>query len=674
MKYLVWFVSIIVILLVAVYVVAFTPVGNSILEPIVEKKIKEYTQLNTKLNVFSLNMNELEVVIEINEDNIITLKGEYSIFSKSFNIDYRVELDNLESLKPLSKVDLRTSFFTSGKVKGDMTFINIDGVSDIASSDTSYHVELTEFNPTSIIAKVNRLKLDKLLDIGAQKAYASADVDLDINFKNIKAHALDGDVILRTKDGMLNTKVMKNDFNITIPAHTNFAMNLDAKLKGDDVDYTYKLMSNLFKITSSGRVIPTPLKTDIKYALDIKELALLKPVTGADVRGSLRLNGAVKGTKAKLIVDGRSDIASSNTKFEAILKEFSPASIKTSMKNLKLAKVLYMVKQPHYSDGIFSLDVNIPDARSGKLKGTVISTIKKGLLDAKYMTKAYKFKTPMPQTAFQMTTNTTLDGDIVDSKVDFDSTLANFDIKRARVNLKSNMINSDYKVTVQDLDKLYFATEQHMKGKITVHGKLNKGDDLDLSILSNVAGGKIDAKLHNDDFHADILGVQTLDALHMLIYPKIFKSSLDAKLDYNLASKKGKFDGHLIDGKFTKNQVFSLIKQYAKIDMYVEIFKGDVKADINKEKIVASMNLKSNTSSIKTKNTKLNTKIKTIDSKIDVIANKNPVSVILKGKTSSPKVTIDAQELIKKEVGKAIEKEVGKAIEKEVGNILKNFF
>ncbi|MDA3907895.1 MAG: hypothetical protein PF437_02285 [Sulfurimonas sp.] len=665
MRYLAWFGGLFATLIIGLYVIAFTSFGNSILQPVIEEKIKEQTLLDSKLSVFSLSMSELHIEIKIDKDNIVGLKGNYSLFSQSFDINYKVKFDDLNSLKSLSGVELHKAFHTNGKVKGNMAFINIDGISDVASSDTTYHVELTEFNPTSIIAKVKNLKLVELLEIGAQKPYASADVNLDINFKNIKPHALDGNIVLKTEDGKLNTKVMKNDFNIIVPS-TDFAMSMDAQLKGDDVDYAYKLMSNLFKITSSGKVIPTPLKTDVKYAIDIKELALLKPVTGADVRGSFRLNGRVKGTKDKLTVDGESDVASSDTKFEAILKDFAPSSVVASMKNLKLSRVLYMVKQPHYADGIFSLDVNIADARSAKLNGTVVTSVKKGLLDVKYMTKAYKFKTPMPQTAFQMTTSTTLNGNIIDTKVNLDSTLANFDIKRARINLSNNSVVSDYKATVPNLDKLFFATEQHLKGDISVHGELNKGNDLDLTILSNVAGGKIDAKLHNDDFHADILSIQTLDALHMLIYPEIFKSSLNAKLDYNLAHKKGKFDGHLVDGKFTKNEMFSLIKQYAKVDMYVETFKGDVNADINKEKIVASMNLKSNTSSIKTKNTRLNTKTKTIDSKIDVVANKNPVLVTLKGKTSSPKVSVDVEDLLKQEAGKAIEKEVGK--------LLKGFF
>nr|WP_321266495.1 hypothetical protein [uncultured Sulfurimonas sp.] len=665
MKFLAWILGIIVTLIVAVYVVLFTSFGNSLLKPIVESKIKEQTLLDSKLNVFSLSMSEIEVVLEINKDNVISLKGKYSLFSQSLDIDYKLELNNLASLKSLSGVELHNSFFTSGNVKGNMAFINIDGISDVASSDTSYHVELTEFNPTSIIAKVKRLKLEELLEIGAQKQYAKASVNLDVNFKNIKPHALDGDIVLSTQEGRLNTKVMKNDFNITIP-DTDFAMNLDAKLKGDDVDYSYKLMSNLFKITSSGKVIPTPLKTDIKYALDIKELALLKPVTGADVRGSFRVDGNVKGTKEKLVVDAKSDVASSDTKIEAILKEFLPISVKASMKNLELSRVLYMIKQPHYADGVFSLYADITDARSNKLKGIVITSLKEGLLDSKYLSKTYEFKTMMPKTNFQMNTVTTLDGDIIDSKVDFDSTLASFNIKKARVNLKNSSINSDYKASVDNLDNLYFATDQHIKGGIVVHGELNKAKDLDLTILSNVAGGKIEAKLHNDDFHADIFGVQTLDALEMLIYPKVFQSSLDASLDYNLVAKKGKFDGKLKDGKFTQNQMFSLIKQYAKIDMYAEKFSGDVSADINKENILASMDLKSNTSSIKTKNTKLNTKTKTINSKIDVVANNNPISVKLSGKTSSPKVSVDVKDLVKKEAQKAIKK--------EVGNLLKGLF
>ncbi len=154
MKYLAWLGGILATVVIGIYVIAFTSFGNSLVKPIIEEKIKEKTLLDSKLSIFSLSMSKLEIVLELNNDNIISLNGNYSLFSQSFEINYKVKLDDLNSLKSLSGVELQKSFYTNGKVKGNMDFITIVGISDVASSDTSYYVELTEFNPTSIIAKV----------------------------------------------------------------------------------------------------------------------------------------------------------------------------------------------------------------------------------------------------------------------------------------------------------------------------------------------------------------------------------------------------------------------------------------------------------------------------------------------------------------------------------------
>ena len=623
MKLLSWILGIFATLFISLFIIGFTPFGNSLLQPIIEEKIKEQTKLDSKLKIFSLSMSDFKIILELNTNNIIILKGNYSLFTQAFDIVYEVKLDELKSLKPLSGVALRRSFFTSGSIKGDVAYIEVNGISDVASSDTSYHVELNNFNSTSIIAKINGADLSTLLDIAAQSSYASGDINLDLNFKNITPHELDGYILLETNDGKVNTKLMKKDFNITLP-QTAFSMNLDAKLKGDNIDYIYTLNSNLAKLSSSGIVTPEPLKTDIKYGVDIKELAVLKPITnasfqgvfktsgtikgsksnmlvngksnigaskttykidlkefepqsvianikgakvhkllymlgqpnlvsanldvdvkltslnpknlagyidinikkglinskvmkknykvhipkttfkskthvqlngkkvdykidfnsnlvklnsighivpeimamdlkygvdikelavlkpitGADIRGKFKIDGKLKGDKKKLTVDGYSNFASSSTSFIAILKDFEPSSIKVKIKDLKLSKISYMIKQPHYTNGVFSINADITDARSSKLKGLITTNIKKGLLDSKYITKVYKFKTKMPRTTFKMNTYTTLNGDIIDTKIDFDSTLANFYIKRATMNLKDASLLSDFMVKV----------------------------------------------------------------------------------------------------------------------------------------------------------------------------------------------------------------------------------
>jgi len=663
MKYLAWFGGVLITILAAVYIVAFTPFGNGLLKPTIESKIQQQTKLESKLTTFSLNMSEFEIVLELSKNNNISIKGTYSLFSQAFDMTYSVEMKALQELKSLTNAQLKGRVFTNGTIRGDAAFITIDGVSDIAKSDTSYHIELTEFNPTSIIAKVKKANLLSLLELGGQKPYASADIDLDVNFKNITPHALDGDILLQTHKGKIDTKLMKSDFDVVIP-RTAFNMNLDAKLKGDDVNYVYKLNSNLAKITSSGTITPQPLTLDVKYGLNIEELAVLKPITNADVRGAFKLNGTAKGTKDNLKVNGKSDVASSETAFNITLKDFKPATVNATVKHLKLQKLLYMVKQPHYTDGNLFLDIDISDARADTLKGLVVSRVENGLLDSKYMSKTYEFKSKMPKTTFNMKTTTKLNGSVADTKVDFNSNLVTLDVKQARFNMKDGSIATDYLVNVKSLERLFFVSQRHLRGGISVNGEFKKAKDLDLTIHSKIAGGKIDATLHNDDFHTDLKSIQTLDALHILMYPEVFKSTLVGTLDYNLAKEKGVMKADLVDGKFTKNQMLTLIKQYAHTDLYKERFKGNVKADIKKENIVASLDLKSNKSSIKTKNTKLNSKTKKINSKIDINANGNPIVITLTGNVTSPKVKIDAEKLIKKEAEKAITKELNNFFKK----------
>ncbi|MCW8895885.1 MAG: hypothetical protein OQK48_08320 [Sulfurimonas sp.] len=669
MKYLAWFSGVLVTLVAVVYVVIFTSLGNGLLKPIVEDKIQQQTKLDSKLTTFTLNMSSFEVLLELNANNSVLIKGNYSLFSQAFDVAYRVRLDNLESLKELSDLPLQGKLYTDGKVKGDMSFMEVDGKSDVGEGDTTYHVELTDLNPTSIIAEVKNAKLSSLLYLGAQSQYASADINLDVNFKNINPGKLDGDILLITKNAKIDSQLMKKDFNVTIP-NTSFAMKLDAKLKGNDVDYSYDLSSKLFSILSSGNVKPEPLQTDITYSLNIKELALLKPVIGADLRGAFKLNGTVKGSKEKLIVKGKSDLAESDTKFEAVLKDFAPKSIVASVKNLKLKKLLYMIKQPHYTDGILFLNADITNAAVGSLKGKVQTDIKNGLLNSKYITKLAGFESLMPRTTFNSTTTTILNKNLLDTKVDFNSNLVDLDIKKASYNLKDSSLKSDYLATVANLDKLFFVTQRRMKGDLSVNGELVKIKDLDLTIHTKIAGGNVDAKLHNDDFHAEFKSVSTKELLGMFIYPEIFQANLDGKLNYNLAQSKGVFSGHVIDGNFVNNNTFNLIKQYTKFDMYRESFNGDIAAEINKEKILASLDFRSKQASVKTTNAKINTKTKMIDSDVTIQAKKNTVTANIIGDINAPKVKVDLEKLMKSKAGDALKKEINKGIDK----LFKKFF
>jgi len=673
MKFLAWIGVILAAIAATLYILAFTKAGNGLVKPFIEDIIREQTKLQSSLQEFSLGISDFEIVLELNEKNIIRAKGVYSLFSRSFEVSYGIDLKELQSLNSLTGRELRGSFETSGSIRGDMAFMKIEGKSSIAKSTTSYRLELTELSPTSIIANIKGAQLASLLYMGVQNPYATAEIDVDINFRDITPNKMDGEVSLKSKEGRIDPKYMLSDFNVTIPK-TSFSMDLDAKLKGDDVEYRCDLLSNLFKINSSGLIAVQPLNTDLTYSLNIEELEVLKPITKADIRGVLKLSGEIKGGKERLVVTGISDIASSDTVFEAVFRDLVPASLKAKVVDLDIAKLLYMIKQPHYSDGLLSLEADINDARADSLSGKVDTRVTKGLLDSKYLSKTYEFASPMPKTTFGLVSTTLLRGGIADTKAEFTSNIADLEMKSAKFTLKNGSLKSDYKLSVPDLDALFFVTKHHIRGSLAANGNISKAKDLDVTFSSNVAGGKIEAKLHNDELHADISSVDAKKVLYMLMYPQIAQAMLNAKLDYNLAQSKGSMKAQVSDAVFAKNQTFDLIKQYTKIDMYREHFNGNTDAKIDKENILASIDLRSKEASIKTMATKLNTKTNMIDTDITIRAKKNEISARLVGDVNAPKIIVDLEKLMKSEAGKAIEEKVDKVIQKEINKLFKKLF
>ncbi|MBU0631356.1 hypothetical protein KKA17_01805 [bacterium] len=656
MKYIGWVLGLVLSAVVLLYIVAFTAFGNNLVKPLLESKLQENTKLPLKVDVFKLTTNYIELTLLLNEKNSLHVDGKYSLFSQIFDIYYSCKFNELQTLSSLTKKELHGSFHTSGDVKGNPEFMKIDGMSDVAKSDTYYHIELTKFDPTSIIAKIKHARLEEFLALMGEKSYASAGIDLDLNFKNIKPHRLDGDMTLHVGDSKIDYELMKKEFGVGLPK-TEFSMDAKARLKGDEALYMYEFKSNLANIQSKGIVTPSPLALDLTYNINVKELALLRPILKAPLRGKIDIEGNVKGTKENLHVRGKSDIASSKTVFDAELADFTPKQVNADIKNLNLSKFLYMVSQPHYADASVDVRMNIKDLSS--LEGNVVTEIKKGVLDVNYLSKSYGLK-DMPKVNFSAKTDSKLSKNSIDTGIALTSNLMTLAVNKASYNVKNQSIDTDYKIKLPDLGKLFFITKRDLKGAMAVEGRLQKEKDLDIKAHTDIFGGKVDAILHNDDLRADLSDVRTLPILEMLTYPQIFDSSLGGRFEYNIAKKSGKLDAKLTDGHFVNTQMINLVKQYTKTDLYKEKFLGRLSAGIDQENIVASLHLNSNNAKIDTKNLKLNSNTKHLEATIRVEANQNPLTLILKGEMSHPRITIDATELIEKEAGKAINKEINK--------------
>ena len=603
------------------------------------------------------------------ESNLARIFTGGSIVAEPLEADltYDVDVKELALFRPITNAPLRGPFSTSGTVRGDRKLMTVTGRSDVAGSETSYDLDLKEMKPGRVMARIKGADLARLLYLGGQPDLAAGTLDVDLQLDSLDPDDLQGKADIRLRQGVVNTGKMKKHYGMELPK-TTFTMGGDAHLAGREFRYTAGLVSNLARIESSGTVVPKTMGMDLVYDVGVKKLERLTPLTGMAMHGPLTLSGAVRGNKKRLRVEGSSDLAASRTRFEAELEDFKPRAVTAEVRHLKLKNLLSMLAQPGYADAVVDAEIAIDDARAESLQGTIVTTVSKGAVDRAVMANVFDLK--MPETPFEAETKSLLNGNTIDTSASVTSPLATLVVKQARFNVKGAQMASDYRAEVPDLDKLFFATGRHLKGAVEIIGSVKMGRDFDLTAHADTLGGTVDATLHNDALHADLNAMQTQELLKMLIYPQVFRSGLTGILEYNLNAKKGGLDATLSQGQFVPTLMTSLIARLARFDLTGEVFHGNLTSDIDGEKILSNIDMRADNASVTGTNLKLITKTRQVDARLNVVANDNPIGVIVRGDVDKPKIDVDVKNLLQREAERYIEKQIGGQFK----NLIKGLF
>ncbi|HIE34919.1 MAG TPA: hypothetical protein EYP79_01820 [Campylobacterales bacterium] len=656
---------------VGIYSLLFTSVGNSILSPFIESKINESLNIKATLKKFSLSPSTIDIVLKLDKDSFIEAKGKYSLFSKSFDIDYDIKVINLALLKPIIEAKIRGPFATTGRAYGDLNVINIQGKTDVARSKSKYNVVLNEFKPTTLIAKIDNLHIQDILYMLYQPKFLAGTVQIDSNLNSLDPKNLKGTINLVMNNGVINREIFKKEFNVNLPK-TTIKLEADANLNKTKIDYSTKILSNLAKITSNGLVDTKNLNFDLNYILNIKELALFQPIIDTKLQGPFNTKGIVKGDKNLLKIKGDSDIAASLTKYELFLKDLKPDSLILDIKKAKLQKLLYLASLPIYADADIDLRAKLDNLDIDNLLGDILFEIKNGKTFPKVLYK--EFNLTDAKIGFEAISKTIFKNSVAKTNLSIDSSVAKADIKEAIFDIKNSTFALDFTLYVPDLDKLYFVTKKHLKGDIRIVGDVKKDKDLLVVAHSNTLGGRIDFRLLNDELTKKIRGINVIELTNMLIYPKIFDSTMDADLSYNLASKKGKFIANLFDGRILPNKMTFLLNQMAKFDITKEIYKKiTIDGKIDNKMIISNLDMQSRLTHISSKDAILDLDKNRVDAKLKIDIKKKPVYVKIRGDINKPKVSIDAKSIIKEKAKKEIIKKVPGKYKEQLNEVLKLF-
>lgn len=150
----------IILLLGATYGLLFTRFGNNIVSSYIEEKVNlDQNNVKLKVNNFILTSNYLNFDASINDNSKINISGDLSIFKKSVDLKYDIKINDLSTLKNLTKQEFKGPLVTNGIFIGNEDEAIIQGTSDIAQSQTKYYFNLEDFEPRNINVQIKMQKL-----------------------------------------------------------------------------------------------------------------------------------------------------------------------------------------------------------------------------------------------------------------------------------------------------------------------------------------------------------------------------------------------------------------------------------------------------------------------------------------------------------------------------------
>ena len=254
------------------------------------------------------------------------------------------------------------------------------------------------------------------------------------------------------------------------------------RLRVDSLDFNAVINENS-NISVNGALSIWDRWVDLKYDIKINDLSILNNLVNQNLKSELFTNGVFKGDYQSAIIQGFSNIANSETKYNLVLKDFKIKDIFLELKNAKIDEFLNFMNKPHYLNGDLTINANIKNIDNNNLDGKLIANISKGQLENDVINKEFN------QT---FSSKINIDGDIEASflgknaeiKTQLLTSIGNLILEKTLVDLEKDRVVSDYKFEAKNLQKLESVLGRKLIGDFNTTGNILY-DNLILSVDGN---------------------------------------------------------------------------------------------------------------------------------------------------------------------------------------------
>lgn len=568
LKYL----GIFLILIVAVlYGLLFTGFGNNLVKPYIEKTVKDKSGFDLELTKFDLNFKSLDISAIVNGEINADVKGKYSLFSQSFDLDYNVDIQNLNSFK----VNLDEPMGLNGQIRGKMKDFSANGVGKILDSDVRFLATLKDFKPFDVDLDAKGLNVQKAMKLANQPAFLIGKINAVANIQNGFGEAnITSNNLAINKDGL-------KDKNITIPNDIALDLNSDITLKDNIITASSNLNSKLANIEAKETKFNLDNKNlESDFSLDILDLANLEPFTKQKLNGNLKVDGFTK------VVDNKPEFVKFNLvgfggEVDANLQD---KILDAKINSIKIAELMGVASMPKAVSGVINGEIKINDVYDfNNIQGSAILNVIDGKINPVELKKMTNLDFPQNNN-FEIASKTLIENGIVNSVSNLASNLFKIDNLKAIYNLKEKDLKADFKASVDDLSKLKEFTKQTLKGNLKASGDVSMKNNAlkGLNLNVNTLGGEIKASSNGSNLNADVNNLKLNDIFALIGQNPLASGDLKAKI--NLSS----IDIKNLNGTANINLSNSILNDKELSKMLNKEFPKNIKLNANSDINIAN--------------------------------------------------------------------------------------
>ncbi|HLD23246.1 MAG TPA: hypothetical protein VJA83_04830 [Sulfuricurvum sp.] len=317
----------------------FTPVGNRLMSPIVERSLSSALSTPINLQEFSLTHNRFQLLFQDDFGNTLSTQGGFSLLTLRMYAHYRVECFHGNGFNPMPE-----AFKTEGSLSGGISSFTIHGTGDIFGGNFLYQTELHRFHLASLHLKMDAIGYESLLRLLGYPSKTDTLLSGEINLKGFDQRDVEGDILLSTHtDHFTPTPIM------------------------EDSNESFTLKSLL--ADGYGRVKPFHVKIILDASLE--HAGILEQFVGIPLAGAIHVKGRVEGDEKLLRLRASSDVAQSDTSITVLIPDLEPSSITFDLKGGDAEQTFKLFALPSPIKGEISAYADL-NTTGGKLQISIL--------------------------------------------------------------------------------------------------------------------------------------------------------------------------------------------------------------------------------------------------------------------------------------------------------------